>query len=279
MKKLLIALFIFGGVFTSSAQNINEYKYILIPETFEFTGEVNQYQLNSLFKFLFEQEGFNTVMKSADKPQDLAVNSCLGLKANLKNNSGLFVTKLVIELEDCQGKVVFKSKEGRSREKDFKLAYHEALKDAFTSVEELDYEYVPGETSVVNNSNEMNSAKETVKVTLGAEVAANPVNTDTVAEENIETTTPAPKTGSEMKYLNAGKTFFLKKTSQGYNLFQEGSTEPIAILLESEGGKSFIYNSLTKQGIGYFDAENNLMVEYFDREKNNKVTLKYEVMD
>lgn len=279
MKNLLIALFIFAGVFTSSAQNIYEYKYILIPETFEFTGEVNQYQLNSLFKFLFEQEGFNTVMKTADKPQDLAANSCLGLKANLKNNSGLFVTKLVIELEDCQGKVVFKSKEGRSREKDFKVAYHEALKDAFTSVEELDYQYVPGETSVVNNSNEMNSAKETVKVTLGAEVAARPVNTDTVAEENIETTMPAPKTVSEMKYAHAGKTYFLKKTSQGYNLFQEGSTEPIAILLESEGGKSFIYNSLTKQGIGYFDAENNLMVEYFDREKNNKVTLKYEVMN
>ena len=275
MKKLLIALFIFGGVFTSSAQNIDEYKYILIPESFEFTGEVNKYQLNSLFKFLFEQEGFNTVMRSGEKPEDLARNSCLGLKADVKNNSGLFVTKLVIELEDCKGNTVFKSKEGRSREKGYRIAYHEALKDAFTSIEEINYTYTPGEISEVV-SNEMDSAKKTVKVTFGAEVA-NDNNID--SEEKMETPEPDPETGSDLKYNHAGKTFILKKTSQGYNLFQEGSTEPIAILIETEGGKSYIYNSLTKQGIGYFDVENNFIVEYFDREKNTKVTLKYEVMD
>ena len=55
MKNLIIAVFLFGGIFTSSAQNINEYKYILVPETFEFTGEVNQYQLNSLSQFLFNK--------------------------------------------------------------------------------------------------------------------------------------------------------------------------------------------------------------------------------
>lgn len=277
MKNLIIALFLFGGIFTSSAQDINDYKYILVPETFEFTGEVNQYQLNSLFKFLFEQEDFNTVMRSADKPQDLAIDPCLGLKANLVNNSGLFVTKLVIELEDCRGSVVYKSKEGRSREKDFKKAYHEALKDAFSSIEALDYEYTPKEKSEVAAANEMRSAKKTVQVTLGAEVAGSVDNV--VSEEKTEKPETVLKTGSDLKYSNAGKTFLLEKTSQGYNLIQEGATEPIAILIETEGGKSYIYNSLTKQGIGYFDAENNLMVEYLDREKNKKVTLKYEVMD
>ncbi len=277
MKNLLIAIFLLGGIFTSSAQDINEYKYVLVPETFEFTGEMNQYQLNSLFKYLFEQEGFNTVMRSGDKPQDLITNPCLGLKANLRNNSGIFVTKLVIGLEDCSGNVVYESKEGRSREKDFKTAYHEALKDAFTSIEELDYKYTPKDNPGVAASNEMSSAKKTVKVTLGTEVAG---KTDDISpEEQVGKTEAVLKTGTDLKYSNAGNTFLLEKTSQGYNLIQEGATEPIAILVETEGGKSYIYNSLTKQGIGYFDAENNLIVEYLDRVENKKVTLKYEVLD
>ena len=37
MKKLFTVLFLFCGVFFSSAQNIDEYKYILVPESFEFS--------------------------------------------------------------------------------------------------------------------------------------------------------------------------------------------------------------------------------------------------
>ncbi|SDS05251.1 hypothetical protein [Christiangramia echinicola] len=278
MKKLLTTLFIFGGILMSSAQNINEYKYVLIPESFEFAGEVNEYQLNSLLKFLFEQEGYNTLMQSEQKPQDLNMNGCLGLKSNVKNNSGLFVTKLVVELKDCNGDVVFKSKEGRSREKEYKLAYHEALRDAFTSIEELNYKYDPSSRKMQNESAEGVSEEVIAPVVAQAEKVESTVKT--VAENVVEEVTSLPKANDSIKsYAYEGKKFILKESSEGYNLFQDGSTEPIAILIETEGGSNFIYNSLTKQGVGYFDANKDLIVEYFDRQKNKKVTLKYILQD
>ena len=279
MKKLLTGLLIFGGIFLSSAQNINEYKYVLIPETFDFTGEVNEYQLNALIKYLFEQEGYNTLMLTEREPDDLNVNPCLGLVARVKNNSGLFVTKLEIELIDCKGKLVFKSKEGRSREKEYSIAYKEALKDAFTSFKEFDYEYTPGiqvgqsgSESVASGINQPNRYSE--KIQKVEKVQKTKKEEKDLKVDN--TMQPVTKQlGSDSKYEYAGKTFFLNKTSQGYDLFQEGSTEPIAILLATEGEKSYIYTSLTKQGVGYFDTGNNLVIEYFDRTKNEKVTLLY----
>ena len=278
MKKLLTTLLIFGGIFMSSAQNINEYKYVLIPESFEFAGEVNEYQLNSLLKFLFEQEGYNTLMQSERKPQDLNMDGCLGLKSNVKNNSGLFVTKLVVELKDCNGDVVFNSKEGRSREKDFKLAYHEALRDAFTSIEELNYNYDPSSRKIESESAEVVSEKVVAPVVAQAEKVES--NVETVAENVVEEVTSISKgSDSNKSYTYEGKAYVLKESSEGYNLFQDGSTEPIAILIETEGGSNFIYNSLTKQGVGYFDADKNLIVEYFDRQNNKKVALKYILQD
>ncbi len=277
MKKILTTLFIFGGIFFSSAQSINEYKYIIIPESFEFLGEENKYQLNSLTKFLFEREGFNTLMRSEGKPADLKKNGCLGLNTELVNDSGLFVTKLVLKLKDCNGQVVFSSEEGRSREKEYQKAYHEALRDAFQSIVELDYEYIPSEASVAETEDESMADKTVVVASIGTRIEAdNPQNPE---EEEEKAVSSSEKAVDQLNYTHEGKSFSLNKTSQGYALFQEGSSEPIAILIESDGGKSFIYNSLTKQGIANFDADKNLIVEYFDQQKKEKVSLQYEFVD
>src|SRR5258708_33880614 len=55
----------------------------------------------------------------------------------------MFTTKLTLLLKDCKGNVVFKSKEGISREKEFALSYSLALKDAFTSLTQAKYVYQP----------------------------------------------------------------------------------------------------------------------------------------
>ncbi|WP_315821251.1 hypothetical protein [Paraflavitalea speifideaquila] len=54
---------------------------------------------------------------------------------------GLFVTNLTLLLKDCQGNIIFKSKEGKSREKEFDAAYSLALRDAFTSLNNTPYQY------------------------------------------------------------------------------------------------------------------------------------------
>lgn len=90
MKKLVALVLLFGGMISLHAQNVNAYKYVVVPETYDFTGEIDEYQLNSLTKFLLEQEGFETVMRKGQKPADLRDNPCKGLNVAVDNNSGIF---------------------------------------------------------------------------------------------------------------------------------------------------------------------------------------------
>lgn len=278
MRTLLTALFTFGVIFISAAQSLDQYKYILIPETFEFTGEVDQYRLNSMTKFLFEKEGYITLMKTEEKPADLRQNPCLGVTTKLENNSGLFVTKLVLKLEDCYGNVVFTSEEGRSREKEFGISFKEALREAFESVKELNYQYEPNAN--ISGNVPLPKVVEVDEVEQPEEEVEEEVQEIMVEEMNEEKEEePTQEDAGTNEYRYAGKTYTVKETAQGYGLFPENASEPIAILIETEGGKSFIYNSLTNQGIAYFDSQNNLVVEYFSRAENKKVIIKYELID
>ncbi|CAL67809.1 hypothetical protein [Christiangramia forsetii] len=284
MKTLLTGIFIFGFVIMASAQDLNNYKYIIVPESFEFTDEVDQYRLNSLTKFLFEKYGFNTVMKTEDKPEDLRNNPCLGLNTNVVNNSSLFVTKLTLQLIDCGNNVVFETREGTTREKDFKTAYHEALRDAFSSVEEVDYNYVEN-TNIARESSEKEVAAAPVPVkepVVEKSAVKDSVETeeDEIIEEEPEVAVEVEKKeNGQGEYSYSGKNYSLKETPQGLGLFQENSSDPIAILIKTSGGKSYIYNSLTNQGVAYFDKNANLIVEYFNKQEDKMVVLTYELND
>ncbi len=128
-----------------SQSNLNSYKYIVIAEKFDFLNEPNQYRLNELTQFLFEKYGFEAVIEGEDYPQDLLVNRCLGLKANVLKDSGMFKTKLSVQLKDCNDRTVYTSEIGESREKEYEKAYNEALRNAFNSIEALNYKYEPNQ--------------------------------------------------------------------------------------------------------------------------------------
>jgi len=144
---VLLALVFVSNVF--SQDNLNAYKYVLVPKKYDFLRENDQYQINSLSKFLYEKYGFEAVMEGGEYPDDLLRNRCLGLKSNVLKESGLFKTKLTIELKDCNDKVVFTSKVGETREKEYEKAYKLALRDAFTSIQELNHAYEPGASTLV----------------------------------------------------------------------------------------------------------------------------------
>lgn len=159
ISALLIAFFITASVFSQA--NLNNYKYVIVPNKFDFLKEKDQYQLNALTKFLFEKYGFEALMEGEKYPDDLIRNRCLALKSNLLKDSGMFKTKLALELKDCNDAVVYTSEMGESREKEFKKAFTEALRNAFNSIEKLAYKYepstqtlatVPQETSVTNHA-------------------------------------------------------------------------------------------------------------------------------
>lgn len=146
----LIAFFIISSVFAQT--NLNSYKYIIVPNKFDFLNEENQYRLNELTQFLFDKYGFTALMEGSRYPEDLTLNRCLALRSNVTKDSGMFKTKLQVVLKDCNDKTVFTSEVGESREKEFDVAYNKALREAFTSFETLNYSYT-AEPSKLPQSN------------------------------------------------------------------------------------------------------------------------------
>ncbi|MGB5243274.1 MAG: hypothetical protein WBN28_03205 [Lutimonas sp.] len=162
MLKIKIFFVLFISLLSLQAQSVlDAYEYIIIPRTFESLKEEDKYQVNSLAHFLFEKEGFKTLTEGDIFPNELSQNPCAALHLSMMDDSNLFTTKVRFKFEDCQKKVVFESEEGKSKEKDYKKSYHEAVRNAFTSVQELGYQYNPDLRSI-----------STVSTNLPAVVAA-----------------------------------------------------------------------------------------------------------
>ncbi|WP_339917003.1 hypothetical protein [Yeosuana marina] len=144
---ILTVLFVISNTFAQS--NLNDYKYVIVPKKYEFLKEANQYRLNELTKFLFNKYGFETLMEGDNYPDELIKNRCLALKSDVIKDSGLFKTKLNVELKDCNDQIVYTTQTGESREKEYSKAYNEALRDAFKSFETINYNYVPKKNDAV----------------------------------------------------------------------------------------------------------------------------------
>lgn len=135
-----LMLFNFKGV---SQESVNSYKYVIVPNSYTFLNEPDQYQTNSLTKFLFEKYGFTVLMADDEFPEDLNNNRCLGLFADVEKQKAFLNTKLQVHLRDCNNKLVLSSDVGESREKEFSKVYNLALREAFKSFETLNYSYQP----------------------------------------------------------------------------------------------------------------------------------------
>ncbi|MCD8415780.1 hypothetical protein LNI89_10455 [Tenacibaculum dicentrarchi] len=142
MNKIITLLLMISTSIQAQKQ-VNNYKYIIVPNKFDFLKTVDQYQTSSLTKFLFKKHGFTVFLADEVLPNDLAENRCLALTAVLTDASSLFTTKNSITLKDCGNKDIFSSKEGKSRIKDYKKAYHEAIRNSFKSIKALKYNYTP----------------------------------------------------------------------------------------------------------------------------------------
>ena len=138
-KYLFILLFCISGSF---AQNINQFKYVEVPQRFDFQKESNLYNLNELSKMLLEKYGFVTYMSDEIKPAEAANNNCAKvLRIKIDEDSNAFVTKLTIHLLDCQNNILYSTMQGLGRAKDRRVAYNQALRMAFLSFDRLDYKY------------------------------------------------------------------------------------------------------------------------------------------
>lgn len=141
---LLLIVFGFTTIILNGQNDLNGYKYILVPRKFDFQKVENKHQLNSLTKFLFNKEGFVALFDDEKPPQDLYDNPCLALRAKINNKSNMFTTKVNIGLLNCRNTEIFISSDGKSKVKDFKKAFHQATRKAFESIKSLEYSYDSG---------------------------------------------------------------------------------------------------------------------------------------
>ena len=159
----LILILLFSGPVHSQ---LNEYKYVVVPVKFDGFKQQNQHKTSTMTKFCLVREGFNVVYDD-NLPEDIRQNRCLGLYVDLKDNSSMFTTKVNFVFEDCDGNEIFKTIEGRSKEKDFVKAYKEAIEEAILPLKKLNYTY-EGENVVTESDS--NTVQETVTINMGNDV-------------------------------------------------------------------------------------------------------------
>lgn len=241
MKKYLLVLLLFISFSGYSQNTINNYKYVLVPEKFSFLKENDQYTLNSLTKALLQDKGFMVYFDNAELPSEVANNKCQALSADLLEKGGMFTTSITLLLKDCKGNIVFKSKEGKSREKEYRVAYNIALRDAFTSFDQVSYAY---------NGSTNEAAQPVVTTTAAAPekqvtAAAVPVTT-AVATSTAIAATPAKAT--EAVTNQPAGTLYAQAIANGYQLI-DTTPKIVLTLLKTSAENYFIATNTTANGI------------------------------
>ena len=163
-QKFLYILLVLLGFATSVNGQLNDYKYVIVPKKLGAFPSENMHLTSTMMKYYFAENGFNAIYDD-EYPIDLVQNPCLGLTSDLLDYSSMIATKIAIVLKDCRGNEVFRTMEGRSKEKEFRSSYKDAIKKSFVSFEEIDYAYVPKEKTEMPSEN-----TKTIKVSFKDDV-------------------------------------------------------------------------------------------------------------
>ena len=215
MKKIFITLLLIVICVGSAQSQLNDYKYIIIPKKFSEFKRENQYLTSTLVKHLFVEKGFNAIYEDA-LPEELNNDRCLALTAQIKDESSMFLTKTAIVLLDCQAREVYVTQQGTSKEKEFKLSYGEAIREAFKSFNEISYAYSKKDSKpvTVNFKDDVKQVPETKDVQPKNKevVAAKVIVADKVPENKTATKAVVrPETAPEQLEPNVAETQISKK--------------------------------------------------------------------
>ncbi|WBX71889.1 hypothetical protein [Tenacibaculum retecalamus] len=247
MKKIfLILLMLTTSIFAQ--KKVNNYKYVIVPNKFDFFNKKDQYQTSSLTKFLFNKYGFIAVLEDEKLPNDLAKDRCLALTGVIKKESGMFSTKTFVELRDCFNNVVYSSVVGKSKLKDYKKAYNESIRNAFKTIEKLNYKYTPLKKEKVEVVNENIPAV----VALPKIVVNKPVSVNTNKEVEIAN-------------------LYAQSTANGYQLV---NTKPEVVFQLLKTNIKDVFVIKNKNGILY--KKNAIWIAEYYKE-NVQVIKKYQI--
>ncbi len=245
---LLSLALIFSVGAAAQNPNLTDYSYVVVPEQFDFSKSKDQYQLNSMAKFYFEKSGFNAYL--ADSAPN--ANRCDGLYANVEELKTLFGTKLQVVLKDCNDNEIYRGQEGKSKYKEYDKSYQDALRKAFSSVELLNVKQ--REVVLLGTAQVASSEERQPK----SQISASSKPKTSMVSGNL---LPDAKFSN---YSHEGKTFLLRKTSEGYSLYEETASAEDGLMLK---GKIIIMDNVVKfldtsgkVANASFDASGNLSI-------------------
>lgn len=256
MKKLLVICLVLGSITSTIAQKtLNDYKYVIVPYKYDFVNEKDMYQLNSLSQFLFNKYGFKAIMEDADFPMDLIRNRCLGLRSDVIKESGMFVTKLKVQLKDCNGDIIYTTRLGTSREKQYKVAYNIAIREAFKDFETVNYKYQPNEAilakAIVDSGEDSNEEIQKLKEEINAlkekqiQVKEAPIKEIVEAKESEDAIIVEEDIKQEETTINV---LYAQKTDNGYQLVDK---TPKVVMQLLETSKANVFLVKNKNAIVY----------------------------
>ena len=240
-KTLTIASFLLVAYCFS--QSVNDYKAVIIPLKYDFQKEENQYRIQTFIKMNLITAGFNAFYSNEVIPLELN-DRCKLLTAELINESNFLVTKLSIVLKDCYGAAIFKSEQGKSREKNFEDAYFEALNNAFKSIYALEYKY-------------NNSSNSDVKPTVISSISTEEKPTYSIEVEKKDVNPQGLNNNISLLYA--------QPTAYGYQLID---SEPKVVMkaLKTSNPDSYMATKGNIQGV-LVSKDNQWFFEYYQNDQ------------
>lgn len=261
MKTRILSLLLFMASYSFS-QTVNDYKGVIIPMKFGFLNTENQYRLQTISKMNLKKAGFQAFYEVEAIPAEIN-NRCSLLYVDVKKENGFLITKLYIVFKDCYGTIVFQSPMGKSREKEFEIAYSAALNEAFISVYDLNYKY-NGNTnfsSISSGVSPSNSAVVSIVSAPSGGVDVPVVNQESKATKSIE--------------IKSTDLLYAQPTPYGYQLIDK---EPKVIMKLYKTSNLFSYMAIkgNVQGV-LVSKDNQWFFEYYQNDQliSEKVEVKF----
>ena len=109
-------------------QQISDYHYILIPDTFA-NAKANRYDLDKLLSAQLQAKKFIVITENSPESKNL----CEYLKAEISDTGNMLTNKVRIEFKDCYNKSLA-ILDGKSRSKDIEEGMQDALKNAMMNI-------------------------------------------------------------------------------------------------------------------------------------------------
>ena len=245
---------------------VREFSHIIVPEQFDFLKGKDTYQLNSLTKFLLKKNGFKAVFES----EMSTISRCDVLWADLEREDGMIYTKLTLVLKDCTGTEVARSEQGKSKQKDYKKAYQDAVRKALDGFHSSYLKMIPSDIKEVTPPTPTKDIEpEIIPQIEVVPVVNTPIQ---VPVEQVVVPTPIENPPLMPKTYNF-EAYTIFPIVAGAEIFYQG--ERIGILIPTSTPNLFLIRSSKFYGIAQKTATGYIVDREVDG-TNTLLTMKFE---